>query len=443
MVKKKGFKFHKRFIWIPGGIVALVLVAVFVFGIGFDLLPFSQPTSIPYPDLRNVNPSPEVAIPLIIENTKATLEEDNETIIPDLPIIKDDELEKIEMAMNNTESSNKTNTEQIIDKLFPKTIKLEGNIIKIDNNGTKYPETFSVDLPALTLFIEDITNIDFSGGFIELDMSIVADPNVMLVADGIFDVLVNNQTIFTQDVRLVAQGTTDSDGKISLSFGSATMYTFDFNSNFDKFPNESLTKLSFVIKSLEITINNSEKFGIGNEEFFTMSIFRDEFKVLIIDSEGNQIISYPDDSLITITSDPSNLSYRCSKRTQCPTSGYTRGCGWLWKTVPAISLGSIKVFDESGQIIDAGAGTGLALNTKLFRNQNYTIDHSLIDKPQSLDPFDVLTPKTQQNFQYKVWTSVEYGPKTFSTGTSGLCTVTTTYQAPIAGTEFVTSNFPK
>jgi len=401
---------------------------------------------IPFPPLKEGEkiPTEEEFIKAVINDT---LDESK------FPMLTDEELDQIEKAMNMTETSNDPPIKQIIDKIFePDTIKLVVNVAKIDSNLQRFNETISSDIPLASLFVEDTTNIDFRNGLIEISLDLKTIPETQINADGKFNIEINESKFFAEDIILKASGLTDENGIIELSFEPSPeilskLVTFDFGKNFDMFPNEQITKISFIINSLEIMIEE-KTFGLTDEEVFSVDIFRDDFKILITDTEGNQIKAYPQDSILTITSNPSKLYIICSKRTQCPTSGFTRACHTLWKTVPAVSLGSIKVFDESGEIVATGGGgsfgsTGLVLNTKLFRNNNYTIDHSVIDKPRSLDPFEILTPKTQQNFDYKVWTSVEYQQGGVQTGRSGLCTITTTYKIPIEGTEFITSNFPK
>jgi len=395
---------------------------------------------IPFPTLKEGEkiPTEEEFVKAVMNNT---LDESN------FPKITDEELDEIEKAMNMTESSNDPPIKQITDKIFePDTIQLVLNVVKIDSNLQRFNETIVSDIPLATLFVEDTTNIDFRNGFIELSLDLKTIPETQINANGIFNIEVDETKFFAEDIILKASGLTNENGIIELSFEPSPeilskLITFDFGKNFDMFPNEQITKISFIINSLEIMIEE-KTFGLTDKEVFSVDIFRDDFKILITDSQGNQIKAYPQDSVLTISSNPTSLTYQCSKRTQCPTFSKLRGCGTLWKIVPAVSLGSINVFDESGEIVATGGGgsfgsTGLVLNTKLFRNNNYTVDHSVID------PFDISTPKSQQNFNYKVWTSVEYSSPVTSEGRSGLCKIFTTYRSPIAGTEFITSNFPK
>lgn len=419
---------------IGGGAVAVVL-AVFVFGVGFDTLPAYRSVAI-----QGESPVADFGVDLsgftdeeLIDNSLLPEE------IEELPIITPEQI------YNTTVTSNSTIAEQIIETIVPaKTIKLEANIVRIDSNSVRYPETLTFDISQLALFSEDVSNIDYANGFVELGLVLVTDPDIQLVAIGTFDVLVNNNTVFTDEILLNANGMTSSDGKIDLKFSStAPQYTFDFANNFAKFPNEATTKLSFVIKSLEITTD--KQYGMTNQEIFSMDIFRDDFKILVTDTEGNQIRSYPKDIGLTITSDPSPIYVTVKNWYTCLGQVQSSGSSSLSQTFPAVSLGTIKVIDdETGLVVEVGGGTGKALDVKLLRNHNYTIDHSLVDIPRSLDPFKISTPKTQANYQYNVWTAMQYNTITgpFSLpGTS--CSGTSYTTSPVANSQHVTSNFPK
>lgn len=426
-----------------GGIAVAVAVMVFIFGFGFDIVQQTTsgaPFTIPFPELEKGEKIPsKETIENAVQN-HIPIED-----IPNIPTISEKELQAIEEVMNTTETSNDPIPVQIINQIIPpKTLKLEANIIKTDSNSKTYTEKLSFDIKPLSLFVEDTSNIDFRTGFAEISMNVVADPASQLTATGFFDVLINGESILTQKIKLDADGVTDSDGKIDLKLqGISNSYTFDFNNNFDKFPNERTSKLSFVLDSLEISANE-KSYGLTNQEIFSMDIFRDDAKILVTDSTGNQVRAYPQDYILTITSDPTSIYTKVYSFESCPTTfaNYLKSTT-LSATKPAISLNTISVIDDqTGLQVSAGGGTGTVLNVKLFRNHNYTIDHQLIDKPRSLDPFKISTPKSQVNYQYNVWTEMTYtsSPYTFK---SGLCTTTWTTVGSVAGSEFVTSNFPK
>ena len=425
-------------------LATIVPVMVFIFGFGFDIAPQTTPDAqftIPFPDLQEGEKIPsKETIENAIKN-QIPIED-----IPNIPIITDKELQDIEKVMNTTETSNDPIPVQVIEQIIPpKTLKLEANIIKTDSNSKTYTEKLSFDIKPLSLFVEDISNIDFRTGFTEINMNIVADPASQLTATGFFDVLINDQSILTQKIRLDANGITDSNGRIDLKLqGISNSYTFDFNNNFDKFPNERTSKLSFVLDSLEIT-TNEKTYGLANQEIFSMDIFRDDVKVLVTDSEGNQVKAYLQDSTLTISSNISYSYYKTVGYHTCLGYYYTDNTATISSSFPAISLGVINVYDdETGQVIATGSGTGTVIDLKLFRNHNYTIDHSLVDKPRSLDPFKISTPKTQQNYNYNIWTDIGYTSTSYNYDShANGCHYSGSNYTPVAGSQYVTSNFPK
>lgn len=421
-------------------IAVIVPVMIFVFGVGFNTLPQqpNQPFQIP-----------------IISNCEVGETETENGCTPIIPIEDIDEPVGVdfeipietpqEIIFIQPITSNDTTTKQVIEQIIPpKTIKLEANIAKIDSSSKIYVESFSFDIKPFSLFVEDTSNIDFAKGFVELGLNLVYDPNNNLVANGMFNILINNKTVFPQDITLKVDGITDSDGKIKIKFADISdLYTFDFGANIQKFPNEAVSKIQYIIKSLEITTD--KEYGLFNQEIFSMDIFRDDIKVLITNSDGTQVRTNLQDSTLKITSNPSTIATAYTSRTQCPYGGNPAPSTTYYgvTNVPAIPI-AVKIIDtDTGQTIDAFSGTGTVVDIKLFRNHNYTIDHNVVDKPRSKDPFIISTPKTQANFNYNVWTDSDYSSSSGGSGSSGLCTVYTTISTPIIGTQHVKSNFPK
>ncbi len=341
-------------------------------------------------------------------------EDDTDTeLIPIDPIVivPPEEEEMVNEAINMTEGSEDPPIKQITDIVFePQTIRLEANIVKIDSTLQRFNETLTFDIPLAQLFVEDTSNIDFRNGFIEIGLNMITDADTQINADGTFNVEIDDIELFTEDIGLISTGLTDQNGRIELSFkplssiSSSKLYTFDFNSNFDKFlAEDGLSKLSFVIKTLNVIVKENivcittpcegqilQNNGLVDQEIFSMEIFKSTNQILILDTEGNEIKSFPMDDRFTITSQTSSFTCKWSgsRQTHCsPPPPYV--CATY--LAPNISLVTLK--DQLGVVIDSGSGTGLLIDSMLFRNANYSIT-------SSNGNFDISTPKSQLNYGY-------------------------------------------
>ncbi len=454
-------------------IAVIVPVMLFVFDVDLDNI---APQIFGDENLEIPFPIPDEPIdpntPSIIEGDEGCI--DGECIPienPDVPFVPPEEEEEIDEAINMTETSNDPPPQQICDELnlfcgTANVIELQTSVVKIDSTLQRFNETFTSDIPFASLFVEDTSNIDFRNGFIEMTILLKTDPNIQINADGTFNIKIGEIEIFGTDAQLIANGVTDENGEIRLSFVPLPLeilssdITFDFNAHFDKFVNEGITRVSFIVKGLDVTVTENivcittpcvgqelQRNGLVNQEIFGMDIFRDDIQIFIEDTQGNQIRSYPQDDRLTIVSQDSTLTCRTSL--QDPTGGGNDGAKCPRCTVPsartcaiftAPSLSKINVFDSNGQLVDAGQGTGTLIDVMLLRNANYTVDHGVSDG--SLDPFSIETPKSQKDYSYNVYNT---GTKTWKKLFTSACTIycMSWWSESWNGDTKIVSNFPK
>jgi len=435
------------------GVLIAVIVPVLFVVLGFDPSNIVQQVSdtdefeIPFP----LPPEEEVII--------LTDEELNDYLVdPSLDpnvgnTVTEDEIMAVDDAINKTVTSNDPPLTQIGDELdLPTTTKivnLETFVVKIDSFGNRSNQTISNELTPLALFVEEDTDADFRTGRIEYELTLVTDPNTIVIADGLFNINISNNEIIQTDVEIRASGVTDQEGRITVNFISPTgfsspNFTFDFDTFFGAFPNEEITTVEFIIKSIEITLDRDQKFGLSsNQASFSMDIFRDDIQIFIEDTEGNVIRSYPQDDRILVKTSASTLT--CVYRTTAPACcGKTcligSGCGRVTLcsrcSVPAPSTCarfvapsiSVSLFDENG-LIAKNSGSGVLIDELVFRNANYTIDHNVVGFQ---DPVLINAPKSQKNYGYSCWIT-----DTLVWSGGGM------YHTSPSGNSFLTCNFPK
>lgn len=432
------------------GIGVLLIVTVPVLFVVFDLdldnivpqadePPFEIPFPIPPPDMP---PDPDA--PIIIEGDEGCV--DGECIPidnPDIPIVPPEVDEDVDNAKNTTETSTDPPPQQVCDELnlfcgTAKIIELQTNVVKIDSTLQRFNETFTSNIPLASLFVEDTSNIDFRNGFIEMTMLLKTDPNTQINADGTFNIKIGETEIFGTDAQLIANGVTDENGEIRLSFVPLPLeilssdITFDFNAHFDKFPDEEITKVAFVVKTLSIDSGSEHKNGIINQEVFSMDIFKDPIQIFIEDSDGNQVRTYPQDDRLTISSNDSSLICKVKNVNKC--SRCTAPSASVCAVYDAVALSKITVTDSDGHLVDAGQGTGTVIDVMLFRNSNYTVSTQFGD-------FEIQTPKSQKNYSYNVWTTQDKEFKHFSTTACSIYCMQWDREVPI-GAEMIRHNFP-
>ena len=354
MAKKKGIN-KLYLVGGAGGAVAVVLVAVFVFGIGAGVLPFlpagaynidNFPSIDQATELNNANLG-EQAEQVFLEtpNCEGATNDDFLNAEPDLPEQCDqqEEVQKIidmQMPINNStipmnNTSQTPPPEQICDidpqniicqLINPPTssVNLLSSVTKIDSLGNEVIVQGSFTIPQLSFFVEDTTNIDYRTGFLRIELKLDTDnPLQNILGTGDFEITVGTNQVITAPISI--SGTSDVDGSIPVEFLSPTgvvspSFTFSFDEFFSSFANEQVTRLNANINNLEINIiepstlpdapTDATVFGIfGNDlTVFSMNIARDDEQIIITDEQGITTRLFPTDSNLILTSIPKGVS---------------------------------------------------------------------------------------------------------------------------------------
>ncbi len=283
----------------------------------------------------------------------------------------------------------------------PPTLSLVSNTIKIDNTGTRFESTTNTDIPLLSFFVEDTTNLDFDQGFIEQTLLLKTDPNSMITGSGTFSVLIANQTIFTEPTPISFTGISDENGELQIDFVSPSgfksrLFTFKFADFVTDFNPTGLSKMRFVVEDLIVNVNGFE-FGLATSDILTFDIARDPNRIIISDEQGGKLRVFPTDDAFNFSSSGGSYSYR-----QCAVNSPTFGCQ-RYRTIkvslPAISVGSMQLF----QVIDgndvlletSNSGTGNLLSTFIQRDEVYKL---LFTNPAGSISFK--TPEEQMNYSF-------------------------------------------
>jgi len=432
------------------GVIGAVVILIVVIPVLFVVLDLDTSDIVPQSDGELQIPVIPIEKPIVLPED--IIENDDVGITNNIPEVTPEQEEMIDEILNMTETSTDPPLQQVCDLLnlfcgTAKIVDLEANIVKIDSLGNRFNETITFDVPLASLFVEETTDIDFRTGIIELDLDLITDPNTMVNAQGLFNINIGNTEILP-DILLSSSGMTDENGRISLDFASvrSNLFTFQFDVHFNLFNDEQITNLSYIIKSLSVDTGSNRTNGLTNQEIFSMDIFRDDIQIFIIDTQGNQVRSYPQDDRFTVTSvaRTQGASLTCTDPTcpSCPTlAGRSLGGCNLGSAViashPAPTITDVKLFEADGTIINAGAGVGLVLDELIFRNANYSLTSPYGD-------FGFMTPKSQKNYAYSCFLDqeVDYSRVTGSI-TNTIRPRSWDYYAPfVTGSTFVVCNFP-
>lgn len=350
-----------------------------------------------------------------------------------------------------------------------RSLELLTTILKIDSAGTQTIVETTTAIPRLSFFVEDTTNIDYRTGQLQFEVQIKGDPNLSYTGSGKVDLLIGEQSIFTEPINVEVDGIADGEGKVDLSFISPTgipsqVIFFDFEENMDKFPDESVTPVRLHVVELNIAGERDQDFALLNEDVFTMDIARDETKILITDEEGITARVYPSDSILKITprtstSEPALTGTTRVRAYDSIFHGNGRGCSQFQlvsdqsftpstprtATVPAPSLTGITISDSMDNVVATGSGTFLF--NELTRNDNYTINIS----QQNIESLPLEYGKSQETKSYICTQSgvanvVSSSSQSGSTANCGYYTVTS--KIVLSGTvtvnpNSVTCNFPQ
>lgn len=342
-----------------------------------------------------------------------------------------------------------------------RSLELLTTILKIDSAGVQTTVETTTGIPRLSFFVEDTTNIDFRTGQLQFEIQIKGDPNLSYIGNGKVDLLIGEQSIFTEPINVEVDGIADAEGKVDLSFISPTgipsqVIFFDFEDNLDKFPDESVTSVRLHVVELNIAGERDQDFALLNEDVFTMNIARDETKILITDEEGVTTRVYPSDSILNISPRTSTSEEVLTGTTRTRTydsifHGNGRGCSQFMlisdvsstastprtTTVPAPNLSGISITDSEGMVV--GTGSGSFSITDLTRNDNYTINIS----QQNIQSSPLEYGKSQETKSYVCTQNGIPNTQGFSTtsGNTGICGYYTVRSGiTLSGTVTVTPN---
>jgi len=231
----------------------------------------------------------------------------------------------------------------------PPTIEIVSNVTKIANNGERFTSSTSFNIPLrLELFVEDTSNIDFDQGFIENQLFLKTDVGLNIKLNGLFDILIDNQTILTNPIELSVQGISGQDGMISINFLSPTgipsdTFLFQINDHLDKFQTQGITKIEYKLLTVTASIDEFN-YELDFENIYSMDIFRDPNLITIIDEEGGVIRVFPTDDRIRLCSSASSYSYKT-----CSVNSPTFGCQkyrTLTASISAPSVGAWSFFKQ-------------------------------------------------------------------------------------------------
>lgn len=281
-----------------------------------------------------------------------------------------------------------------------RSLEILTRVLKTDSAGIQTTVETAFDIPLASFFAEDTSNIDFKTGQLQFEVQVKGDPDFRYMGTGQVDLLIGDQSIFPNPIEVKVDGIADEEGKVDLLFVSPTGATsdlilFDFNDNFDKFPNEATTPVRLNVIELNIAGERDQDFAMVDQDVFTMDIFRDDIKILITDTEGIESRVYPSDSALIINTKTSQSEevFTGLVRQRTLTSDFRcNGCGCTQHyvssdqtfepthstilTVPAPIIGQVQIKDLEGSIVhtDAGGvGVGAVDYRELTRNQNYTV----------------------------------------------------------------------
>jgi len=324
--------------------------------------------------------------------------------------------------LNQTQTSNDPPIEQIIDDITSATsLNLVLDVVKIDANNNRFETTITTAIPALAFFVEEETNIDFTNGFIEFRIDLETFANTNIDGSGKVDLLIANQTILPQPIDIQVLGTTNSEGRIDVSFISPTgatsdLFLFSFKDNMNKFPIQGVTVLELKLIDFQIKADLTNDFALSDGIIFTMNIATNPNEIIVTDEQAGLIRIFPTDDRFVIRSttipfqarqpciitsfpsagctSPYCRTYDVPPSTRCKASAL-----YTVANVPAPTITGINLF-ENGVFVKSilGGTNGIVFDEILTRNTNYTIT---IADPKVT--FDFTTPKSQKNYDFKCW----------------------------------------
>ena len=287
---------------------------------------------------------------------------------------------------------------------------LQSTVVKVDSNGVESTSVSRTEVPTLSLFVEDISNIDYSTGRLEISTSLENPELATLFGTANFDILIDNQTIFTSPVR-VEWATTPTlispvKGEFVTSTGRSSEFIFQFADHLDKFPTLGITPLEIKLNNVDITVDSRDKFGTDSLDLFRMNIATDPDMTLIVSEDGEpQVIFAIDDQLffqskqvVKLTSNSTNLNrgFPCPEMGAIFVNDFNNMQLVSTPPVSACQEVSVTTTDPSVTAVIYLSGSVPLIDELIQRNSTYNI---IVTAPTQAN-FQVQTPLSQKNYSF-------------------------------------------
>ncbi len=287
---------------------------------------------------------------------------------------------------------------------------LQSTVVKVDSNGVVTTSVSRAEVPTLALFVEDISNIDFSTGRLEISTLLENPEQAIIFGSADFDILIDNQTVLTSPVKVEwltnVASITQVNGEFVTSTGRSPQYIFMFADHLDKFPQLGITPLEIKLKNVIITVDSRDMFGTNILDLFRMNIATDPDRTVIVSETGeNQLIFSIDDQLffqskqvVKLASNSTNLN----RGLPCPEMGAIFVNDF--NNMQLVSNPPLSACQEVSVTTTGGTPTALIylsgsvplIEELIQRNSTYNI---IITAPTQAN-FQVQTPLSQKNYSF-------------------------------------------
>ena len=355
-------------------------------------IPINEPPPVGEPE---INPEAEVCLE---DSVKPECQEETEPE-PEIPPITSEDPPIEQLCDEDPDNILCQIIEPIIEP-ETNTIRLSGLIAKTDSDSVTTIAETSFNIPLQSLFINPETNRDFETG--SLDIRVIGNTSatdLSLTGSGELDILIANQTIFTQPIQITfnkALGSGEITTGLQLSTGGEVLngFTFSFEEHRDKFPVQGTAELQVNLSNVEIIIDSRETFASQELNLLTMTIETDPNLILIINEEGNVERVFPTDV---------GFAYHNTGNFALKSGGF---CGSYWTR----HSGTIEIFDSENVRLASGVlkigntytsqcgRNHNVISLTLERDQTYRLVHS--GDTQINANFDITftTPQSQKNY---------------------------------------------
>lgn len=324
-----------------------------------------------------------------------------------------------------------------------RSLDLIVRVLKTDSTGKQTVVEETTPFTRFAFLVENATDRDFRTGSLQFEVRINGDTDFQYSGTGKIDLLIGTQSIFLQPIDVRVDGTGDQDGNVDLLFISPTGSTsdlllFDFDKNFEKFNDESVTPIRLHVIELNVSGEREQNFAIIDEDVFTMDIARDDIKILIQNEQGITSRVYPSDSRLIVNSKTSTSEQAFTGLTRIrafESTFYGNGLGCsqfklvsdrtftpstpVTSTVPAPTLTGITILDEEGRVVDTRSSGGSYSFNELTRNQNYTV--KLTNPNISSEPIEYGKSQKTVSFECRQEGTTNITTETVTVGNTNIC----------------------